>query len=479
MIVRISLFLGIIFFSPKSFAQNDSTTNVLGLEDYMQIVLNNHPIVKQAYLITESANAGITEARGHFDPKVTLNYDVKNFKDTEYFDILNATLKVGTWFPIDPKISLDRNQGDFLNPERSIPDSNEDRQVSAGFSIPLGKGLFIDQRRLALKQAKIYLDVAEAERIKLINKTLLKSIKNYWDWSVSYKTFILLEQSVDIAEDLFERVLIDYEYGEVAVIDTIQAKITYQTRLADLEKAKFNLRNSALQLATNLWTQEEKPLELKESTIPDTLASFGLIPSGQDVQNMIEWALRFHPDLQKLNFKIDQLEVENTWNREALKPQVDLSYSFIDAPITPFGETNGPSFNENYKLGLDFSFPILLRKERGKLQKTALKIQSNNLKVDQTALKIKNNILAKYAEIQMSNNLSQQYQAMAQNYNRLLDAELINLETGESDLFKLNIQQDKYINAQIKFLEKEVKFQKNKAELLYESGLPFLDFNEL
>ena len=169
--------------------------------------------------------------------------------------------------------------------------------------------------------------------------------------------------------------------------------------------------------------------------------------------------------------------MENLWYRESLKPQIDLTYSFIDAPISPFGETNSISFSDNYKVGIDFSFPIFLRKERGKIQKTKIQIRSNSYEMSQLKLSLKNNILSKYAETQMSSTLAVQYEQISQNYDRLLQAELLNLETGESDLFKLNIQQDKLISAQLKYLDNLVKFRKNKAEILFEAGLPFLSLN--
>ena len=63
---------------------------------------------------------------------------------------------------------------------------------------------------------------------------------------------------------------------------------------------------------------------------------------------------------------------------------------------------------------------------------------------------------------------------MATNYRRLLDAEIINLDEGESDLFKLNIQTDKYIDSQLKFLKTSASLQKAKAELVFEAGYPFM-----
>ncbi|MFT7032234.1 MAG: outer membrane protein TolC [Cyclobacteriaceae bacterium] len=474
---RVGLILIILFIYLVGVAQDSSLKSVMKLEDYISLVLSNHPVVKQARLLSESADAGLLQARGGFDPKISSSLDLKNFKDKEYYDLFNTTLKFPSQFPLEPKISFDRNEGVFINPESAIPDSNNNRQISAGLSLPIGKGLFIDERRLAVQQAKIYQNIADAEQTKMVNKILLAALKDYWAWYTAHRKILLLQQSVDIADELFDRVMLDYKFGELAVVDTIQAKITYQSRQVDYAKAIFELQNARLLLETHLWSPEETPVALQESAIPDIEANFGALPSESGLNEMMEWAKTNHPEVRKLDNKIKQLEVENKWNRESLKPQIDLSYTFIDAPISPLGDANSPSFSDNYKIGVDFSFPIFLRKERGKIQRTNIKLRSSIYEMSQIKLSVKNNILTKYAETQMSGTLSRQYEDMAANYNRLLEAELLNLETGESDLFKLNIQQDKLIAAQLKYLDNLQKFQKNKAEILFAAGLPFLNLN--
>ncbi|MFY0653586.1 MAG: TolC family protein [Cyclobacteriaceae bacterium] len=465
----------LIFESAHS--QADTALQVLELKSYIELVMRNHPVVKQSDLVIKSAEANLLGARGGFDPKLTSSFDLKNFKDKEYYDLFNTTLKFQTFLPLDAKVAFDRNEGVYLNPESTIPDSNNNRQLSAGLSMPLGKGLFIDEQRLALKQAKIYQNIAEAEQVKMVNKILLTALKDYWNWYTAYRKMELLEQSMVIARELFKRVKIDYEYGELAAVDTVQAMITFQTRQAEYQKTLFEFENSRLMLSKHLWSGEERPLELRVNTIPQVDAEFGILPSEQGMQEIINWAAENHPEIKKLTNKIDQYAVENKWYRESFKPQVDLSYSFIDAPVNGLGETTAPSFSDNYKFGLDFSFPILLRKERAKLQKNKLKIQSTGYDLEQIKLAVQNNILSKYAETKMSGTLASQYESIASNYDRLLQAEFVNLESGESDLFKLNLQQDKLISSQLKYIENLVKYQKNKAEIYYEAGVPYLSID--
>lgn len=452
----------------------DSTASTFSISQLYGMVLAHHPVVKQAEMVREMANAELLSAKGNFDPKLQSGYDLKNLKGTEYWDIFNTTLKVPTWIPIDPKVSFERNQGDFLNPERFISSTFDNQQVTAGVSLPLGKGLFIDERRMVVQQARAYQGIATAEQTKMVNKILLTAIKDYWEWQLAYQEVLLLSQSVAIAQELYERLVLDFQFGEAAPVDTVQALINFQTRQVEYEQMKFDFIKSRLALAVHLWSPEGVPVELQDNVVPDTLSAFGSIPTSSALEDMIAWSRDFHPEIQKIQGKGAQLQVERRWNREVLKPQLDLSYTFIDAPLTPEGETTSPTFGENYKFGLDFSFPIFLRKERGKLQKTQLKIASNELELQRSQLQIESQVRTSYAELLMTQTNTESYRLMAENYNRLVNAELLNLETGESDLFKFNIQQDKYINSQLKFLKTNAKTQKLKAQILYDLGQPFL-----
>jgi len=207
------------------------TAKQVSIEDLYNLIFANHPVVKQAELLNETARQEIRLARGAFDPKLQASWSKKEFKGTEYYNILNTSLKVPVWFPVDPKIGVDRNRGVFLNPEKSIPESTNNWQITTGISLPIGRGLIIDDRRATVKQALIFRDLYEAQQIKIINKILLQASKDYWNWYFNYHNYLLLRQSVDIAQQIFDMVKLNFQLGESAVIDTVQAKITLQNRM--------------------------------------------------------------------------------------------------------------------------------------------------------------------------------------------------------------------------------------------------------
>ena len=453
-------------------------TSYLSLSSILKMTVAYHPVVKQADLLNENAIAVLKEAKGLLDPKLGTEYDLKDFKDIEYYNILNASIKVPTWLGIDPKIEFDRNLGDFLNEENSISSSTDYRQVSVGLEVPLGKGLFFDERRNTIRQAEAFSQIAIAEQTKEVNKILFLVVKDYWNWYLTYQKQDLLRQAIDLAQNIFERTLIDYDYGEAAVVDTLQAKINYQKRKVDYGKSVLDYQLAKLNLSRHLWSENQVPLEINDLTFPDSTSLFSL-PNEDELRSVIDWALENHPEINKIEGKQDQLNADLKWRKESLKPTVDLSYSLIDAPLDPEFNSSSVDFGENYKLGLDFSFPILLRKERGKLQQTKIKLLTNEYELAQQQVNVKNNIYGRYAENVTFQGLLSQYAGVASNYQRLLNAEIINLQNGETDLFKLNIQQDKFIESRIEFYEAFIKLEKSKADYIHATGIPYLGLSNL
>lgn len=471
----------LISFSLNLYSQDSlmvADTSSLSLEQVLKMTMTFHPVVKQANLITQDAEARLRSAKGTLDPKIELGYQLKNFKDTEYYNLLNTSLKIPTWIGIDPKVEFLRNKGDNVNPQNSIPMANDYEQLAIGVEVPIGKGLFYDERRNAIQNAKAFSQIAQAEQTKSINKILLTVIKDYWNWYVSYQQLALLTQAIDLSQNLFDRTLIDFEFGEAAVVDTLQAKINLQKRTVDFRKAQANYELARLNLAKHLWNEDLIPLEIQENVVPDSVTLFQT-PMESELKPAIDFAMENHPEINKLEGKRQQLDADVRWARESFKPQVDLSYSFIDAPLNPDFETSSIDFGDNYKMGVDFSFPILLRKERGKLQQTKLKIESNEYELAQNQLAIKNDVIARYTQSIAFQDLLRQYQGVSNNYEKLLNAEIINLENGETDLFKLNIQQDKFIEAQTEYYDALIKWGKSKAEYYYITGIPFLGLSEV
>ncbi len=448
------------------------------LDNMYASLLEFHPIVKQTRLLNEVARQEIRMARGAFDPKVQAQLNVKEFDKKEYYKKFNSSFTIPTWFPIDPKIGYESNSGLFIDPENIVGGSSDNSQLTTGISLPLGRGLFTDDRRAALKQAKLFTQMAAAEQIKLINKILLDAAKDYWQWYFSYYNYRLMGKNAVIAEEIFRRVKLDATYGEASTIDTVQAKIILQQRLVDRQEAFLEFLNTGIQISNYLWDNAGYPVQLSNDVAPVLTQNDGELLALQTLTDLTLQAKQNHPELVKLRVKLDQLEVDRKLAAEYLKPRLDLNYNFINQPLRPNGDFQSFRFMNDYKFGLDFAMPILIRKERAKLAQTKIKIQSTQYEQTQAEREIINQINAVFNQIVNTSQILLQQTSVAANYDRLLKAEIFNLKNGESDLFKINVQQEKLIQAQSKLLKLKAEYEKMKATIYWAAGVRNLNFTD-
>lgn len=468
----LTIALALLTLTAKS--QEKDSTLILTFDMFYAYVIENHPIVRQAQLLNDNAVQQLRLARGSFDPKLEGNWNYKDFKETDYYNKANIGLKIPVWFPVDPKVGLQQNSGVYLNPENFIADNTNNRQIYMGVSLPIGQGLFIDERRAMVKQARLFQDMAEAEQIKAINKVLLTAAKDYWQWYFTYKNYQLIEQSIGIAQDIFDRTRVAFNYGETAAIDTVQAQIALQSRQIEFQQANVKRIQAGLQLSNHLWTADGMPLELSNQMVPEEAASAQFDES--ILSQLVDMALKNHPELVKLGLKNESLIIDRKLARENIKPQLDLDYTLLDQPIAPEGGSSELSFTDNYKLGVTFAFPILIRKERAKLKQIDIKVEQNLLEQTFREREIINNIGAQYNEVLTIGNILAQQQQMVNNYNLILSAERLNLQNGESDLFKINVQFDKLIKSQTKLFKLQSEYQKSLASLYWAAGIANLGY---
>lgn len=466
---------GPIWSQPASSPADSSV--VVSLDQFYGEILRYHPIVKQIRLLSETARQEVRLARGAFDPKVEVKWNAKEFNDKEYYNKSTAYLQLPSWFPVDPKIGVDQNSGAFIDPENTVPQSDNYRQVFTGVSLPLGRGLFTDDRRAALQQAKLFTRLTEAEQTKLINKILLEAAKEYWQWYYAFNNYQFLRRSVGLAQEIYRRVKLDAELGEASGIDTVQAHITLQQRLVERQEWFLELQNAEIRVSNYLWDGEERPVALTSKAMPVMSIDAEDLLSVESMQQLADQAREHHPELRKLSIKLQQLDVERKLAREYLKPRMDLSYNFLNQPLRPSGEWQAFSLGTNYKIGVDFSFPLFLRKERAKLGQTQIKIRSTELERSQTEREILNQIQQVHNQLVNTRALLGYQSEVVKNYERILEAEMLNLNNGESDVFKINVQQEKLIVSQSKLLKLKSEYQKLRATLYWAAGVSNLSYS--
>lgn len=449
-------------------AQVQDSLQVLTLEDFHHLILENHPVASQASLLTDQAHQELRIARGSLDPVISSKFYRKEYNGKLYYSIWSNTFRIPTWFGPELIAGYDQTQGQFLNPEDSTPDKG---LSYAGISVPLGQGLFIDERRAIIKQANLMQGIAEAESVSIINKLLLQATKDYWDWLLHFREIALYREALELADFRLKAVRARVQQGDLAAIDTIEALTAVQDRQVMLQQAELGYNNARLMVATHLWGPDYVPLELRENTIP-ALTGSELTSLPQDsVQQLLLIAKANHPDLRKLTLKGKQLEIEQNFSANKLMPKLNAEYNVLQREFYLNSDViEPPHLRGNYKIGLNFSMPIFLRKERGKLQLVKAKQQANNLEVIQTLREVENNLLSAFNEWQALEEQIRLQEQMVNNANILRNGEIIRFQSGESSLFLVNAREVKLMEAQLKLYALRTKYAKAKTLLYWSAG---------
>ncbi|WP_245776754.1 TolC family protein [Spirosoma endophyticum] len=447
---------------------------VFTAQEFYQAVLRHNPIVKQAALLNLEAQAQVQQARGAFDPKLFSTYNRKNFGNTLYYDKWQSGLSVPV-LPggLDVKMSYDRNTGKYLNPENNVPPTG---LIALGLSVPVTQGLLIDARRNTLRQAQLAVNLADADRISLINKTILDAAKAYWDWYLGYQQFRWIGQGYQLAQTRFVAVRQRALIGDAAPIDTTEALITAQDRLVQFQQAAVDLQNARLNLSTFLWSSQDgaapQPVDLPLTVIPQAAPPDQT--SQMQLQDLLSRAAQQHPDLVKLVNKQQQLTIEERYRRALLLPKVSVEASLLSrGPLSDaaFDGSNSYGFQtDNHKIGVDLAFPLFLRAERGKLRQVQFKNQQIGLERQQTGRDIVNEVQRSWNELATLEKQIITQQQTAANQQTLVQAEVSKFQLGESSLFLVNSRETKLIDLLIKLEELRSKHQKALANLWYAAG---------
>ncbi len=448
-------FLMLFFVCSSALAQTDS----LSYTEFLNKVIREHPVVRQAALVRNIGDAEVLSARGAFDPRFEVDYKEKDYKGSEYYDLLDAQLEVPMWYGLKLKGGFQQNQGIYVNPQNQLPEAG---LYQAGVILSLGEGLWINSRMAGLRKAQAYREQSIAEQQLLINDILLKASFTYFEWLRAYEKLDIFEDFLTNANQRYRGIKRGAETGELAGIDTVEARLNIQQRRLQANQAAVELRKARLKLSTYLWNQDQ-PLLLREEVAPvDTDMVLGSLLS-----EIPEINLDTHPQLAYYRQKIEALKIEKRYRFNQLLPKVDLEYNFLSEEPDNF-----ETFNSNaYKAGLKFSMPLFLRKERGNLKIAEYELQDAKLELNLKDNQLQARINALQQQLDAFLEQIEMTAQMVADSNRLLDAEVRKFNFGESSIFLVNTRESKFIEAKLKQLDLQIKFLKTQAEYLQALGV--------
>jgi outer membrane protein TolC len=450
-------FLFFIFTIEMVFAQSKDS-NELSYNEFLGYVKKFHPLVKKANLELNMAQANLMMARGAFDPKFEVDFSEKQFKSKDYYSKLNGSFKIPTWYGIEIKAGLDSNDGLYLNPENST--SNQ-ALTAIGITIPLGQGLFINQRMADLKKAKIQYNLSQAEIKLQATAVLYDASLAYFNWKKNSTEAKLYEKYNKQADSRYMAIKKLIELGDKPAIDSVEAGIVVKNRALNLLDSQLKLTKAKLELSNFIWLENTIPVEISDNLIPEETLLVTIEETLKTNQfSTPEKTLDNHPKINALENKIEILTIDKKLKANLLLPKIDLSYSYLSEPRY----FDNYQF-DNYKVGINFYYPLLLRKERGSLKLAKFKLQDAQYSLDLEKVQLKNKINSYQAEIESIKSQKKIINSLVKDNILMLNSEERLFSFGESSIFLINTRENNLVSAQLSEITLENRYFVSHAEL--------------
>ncbi|MCB0637915.1 MAG: TolC family protein [Lewinella sp.] len=456
--------IGWIIWPLALLAQPEGET--LTREIFWEQVRQYHPLARQALLLEETARQELRYARGAFDPQLFAAQEQKTFDGKDYFTHGTAGVKMATlWGPV-LKAQYDWTDGVYLNPELQLPAGG---QAVLGVELPLLRGLFFDNYRSGLRQAEAGIDARAAQARSLRNALFLESNKTYWDWAWAYQARQQTTQALRYSQERLAGLREGYRQGDYPAVDTLEAFLQVQSWQMERQEAEILLNHAVAQLQAFLWNADGQA----GSWRPDWQPVHPALQPPQLELDSLRARLERHPALRAYEAKLLQLQIERRWKAELLKPELTVSFNLLgdQFDFTP-GADDGlrALVTDNYKWGVRFSFPLLLRKERAGLALADLKISETTWQLNQKRQELEAKLLGYWQEYQLRRDQVDLAGEMVANYQTLLQVEQTKFQLGESSVFLLNSRQQKLLEAQLKLLKAQAELQKAAVSLQWIVG---------
>ncbi len=452
------LILVMIFFATKS--QNNLQ---LSYDAFLVNVLQNNPLSKRAENEKKYGDIQYKAARGNYDPILSGNYEQKQFNGTNYFTTLNSEVKQPIFTSQYFKFGYDYGNGSYINPEYNTTPNG---LPYLGIEVGVLQGLLIDKRRAEVLKSKEYLNYYDAEKKVQLNALLFEASQRYFDWLFSLKQMALNNYFMQVANQRLVGIEALANIGEKAAVDTVEAAIFYQTRLLDFQSAQIDNQKTINEIASFNWQNNSPSIVTENYTAIDSLDLYFNKAKVLLLETLYQ-SVPSNPILSKYSSFQKVLEIDNRLKKEMIKPSLNVKYNFLSNNATSIN----PSFsNNNYKFGVNLSFPLFLRNPTNDYKLAKINSQNNSLELlnKTNELSFKINALKKTIDI-----LAEQLKNAERTakYSKLLvEAEKLKFSNGESTLFMLNTRENKWLESEIKFAEYKLKFIKVVLNLIYLNG---------
>ncbi len=378
----------------------DGETIALTLEDAIGIALRrNLDLHVQRYQRSRSL-LGILQNQGIYDLNLSGNLDTRESNSPSSSQLqsassenANANLQLDRRILTGADLRLTWNNG---RSESDLSFNTLNPSYSSGLQLGFTQPLMRNFGRLATERSLIVARTNVAinhEDFQVQVETVVEDVSTaYWDVVQSREQLQVSQESLRLAEELHNMNRIQVEVGTLAPLELVRSEAGVASRQediirfrADVEDAEDRLRQLLNLNQGPLWATPIEPTT-------DPQMEFRQI----DLDSAIEIALAQRPEIRRQQLNLDNLEVEARFQRNQLKPRLDLTAGY------GLSGTDGTSLDPNvegggysgaleqvlkadftgWSVGLNFAFPLQNRAARATKAQAELALEQGLVELE-------------------------------------------------------------------------------------------------
>jgi len=434
----------------------------LSLEECIVKAMRNNLSVAVEVLNPQMADISISLAKERFMPNLSFGYNRQNTNTpsisfiegdetitSDYYDYsarLSQIIPTGGSFSIAlSSYKVDSNQKfQTVNPRFGST-------LTFYFTQPLLKNLGTKINRNEIIIARNNKDISDNQFKTMLMDTIYEVESAFWNLAHSIEDLKAKRQSLELARDLLEKNKREVEVGTLAPIEILSAESEVATREADILQAEAIIKNNEDRLKTviNLVAEgENADIEIVPVGKPDfTLREVSF-------EEALATALETRPDLQVMEVDIKNKEINLSYAKNQLLPDLSFSASYwspgisgntiIYDPLDPFGPPvmvipGGPSSAlkdalglkfTNWSVGLNLNIPLNTVFSRAQHAQAKVDLKQTSLRLKEQEQQVIMEIRNAVRTVQTNYKRVQAYRAARDLAERKLEAEEKKLKVG-------------------------------------------------
>lgn len=424
------------------------------LDQLVQDALVHNLDAAAARLTSGIASAGLTEAKGPFDPSVSLFSNVEKDPRSSAVEFGGYGVGVSQRLALGTEIGLD-----LLNDRSSFffgatPQSAAFlSSLSLSLTQPVLEGF--NQADVGVRAARADELAAQSDQRRAEELVAAAIEQRYWDLQEAEAQEAVYRQSVDAAETLVFRNEQLFNRDLASEIDVITARSGAALRRATLLAAQRSRRDASDVLIFQVYGETAADvlavdsLPIKTTAVP--LDDVGL----EDLDALVAGALVARRDVEADRRRLEGFAEIEKATRNALAPELDVFGSVTTGGAGVSAGESAQFLDDElrWSLGLSFSQPIGNREDRGRQRAATQQAMLAELDVTRTENRVRAEVRAADRAVRWGLLRLQAAQETATTARQQLAGEARRLELGLGDSFRLLLTEENAVQGELTLVQ--------------------------